>query len=253
MKASRLVQALVILGLAYYPALAQEGPPVAAPMDRQAWEPGIQKVFDQLNMLGLFAAATNLGGITVKVPRELQQLPMQMIEGADELRNRGIEIYVKELTFRDLNFIYDKSPQWVEGKPLIPTLVEFGRLGVLADAKTKVGVIPVGAEFDNGKMPVEFLPMPGKGYDLRLLPEARSADTRLDDVKLKVGGPLATGIANRFFSKKVAKLILEHGVGQTLQMGKGDLLSGDAAGRLLDVPGDSKEGAALDVLMDLLK
>jgi hypothetical protein len=32
----------------------------------------------------------------------------------------------------------------------------------------------------------------------------------------------------------VAKLILEHGVGQTMQMGKGYLFSGDTAGKLLE-------------------
>jgi hypothetical protein len=111
-----------------------------------------------------------------------------MIEGTEELRNRDIEIYVKELTCKDLKFIYDESPHWPDEKPVIPTLVEFGRLGVTADAKTRLGMIPLGAVFDNGKVPVEFLPMLEKGYDLKLLPESRSGDTRLDEVKLKVGG-----------------------------------------------------------------
>lgn len=235
------------------PAMAEEAPVQSAPVDRGAWEPSIQTIFDQLNLLGLFAAATNLGGMTVKVPRELQKLPLQMIEGTEELRNRDIEIYVKELTFKDLKFIYDESPQWPDEKPVIPTLVEFGRLGVTADAKTRLGMIPLGAVFDNGKVPVEFLPMLEKGYDLKLLPESRSGDTRLDEVKLKVGGPMTTGIANRFFSKKVAKLILEHGVGQTMQMGKGDLFSGDTADKLLEVAPDSTEGRALDALVDMLR
>lgn len=253
MTARWIVTVFPVVSLLVSAGFAQEGESAGTPVDKDAWQPAIQRVFDQLNVLGLFAAATNLGGITVKVPKELQTLPMRMIEGAEELRNRGVEIYVKELTFRDLKFSYDDAPQWVEERPTVPTLVEFGQLGVLADAKTRMGIIPVGAVFDNGKMPVEFLPMLEKGYDLRLLPESRSADTRLDEVKLKVGGPLATGIANRFFSKKVAKLILEYGVGQTLQMGKGDLLSGSTAGRLLDVPEDSNEGAALNALIDLVR
>lgn len=243
---------LILVSMFTSMAWTQEAATETTPVDRQAWGPSIQKVFDQLNLLGLFAAATKVGGMTVKVPRELQKLPMQMIEGADELQNRGIEIYVKELTFRDLNFVYDESPQWSEDKPLIPTLVEFGRLGVSADAKTKVGMIPLGATFNNGKLPVEFQPMLEKGYDLKLLPESRVADTRLDDVDLKVGGALTTGIANRFFSKKVANLILEYGVGQTLQMGKGDLFTGDTAGKLLNVAPDSTKGRALDAVVDML-
>ena len=89
-----------------------------------------------------------------------------------------------------------------------------------------------------------------KGYDLNLLPENRAADALLDDVKLQVGGPVASGIANRFFSKRVAQLILEHGVGQTLQMGQSDLIAGDSALRLLDLPADSRQGRAVETLIE---
>jgi len=232
---------------------AQDVPPVETPATRDAWEPSIQKVFSQLNTLDLFATATNFGGMTVKVPKELQKIPMQMIEGSEELRNRGIEIYVKELKFQDLKFNYDKSPQWTDDKPLVPTLIEYGKLGISADAKTKVGTIPLGAMFDNGKMPVEFLPALEKGYDLKMLPESRANETKLDEVDLKVGGGITSGIANLFLSKKVGKLILQYGVGQTLQMGKGDLLSGDAASKLLDIPADSNKGRAIGSLMEILK
>ncbi len=232
---------------------AQDVPPAETPVARDAWEPSIQQVFSQLNTLDLFAAATNFGGMTVKVPKELQKLPARMIEGSEELRNRGIELYVTELKFQDLRFDYDKSPQWAEDKPLVPTLIDFKKLGVSAKAKTKLGAIPLGATFENGKMPVEFLPLLDKGYDLKLLPESRAEETQLDEVDLKVGGGITSGIANRLLNKKVGQLILEHGVGQTLQMNKENLLSGDAATRLLDIPADSVKGRAVDSLIDILR
>ncbi len=219
-------------------------------IDRDAWQPAIRSVFEQLDTLDMFALATKMGGIKVKVPKELQAVPIRMIEGADDLREKNIEIYVKELEFRDLNFIYDKSPQWPEERPQIPTTVEFGTLGVTADAKTKMGVIPLGATFQNGRLPVDFMPIIEKGYDLKVLPEDRAGDAVLDDVQLKVGGGLATRIANRFFSKKVAGLILQYGMGQTLQMGQGDLITADSASRLLDLPTDSKRGRVLEKVIE---
>ncbi|HDP35165.1 MAG TPA: hypothetical protein ENN29_08675 [Candidatus Hydrogenedentes bacterium] len=224
-----------------------------APAERDAWQPAIRAVFEQLNTLDMFALATRVGGLTVKVPKELQALPMRMIESADELREHNIEIHLKELQFRDLNFIYDKTAHWTEERPLVPTTIEFGALGIAAEAKTRRAVIPLGATFQDGKLPVDFLPMLGKGFDLNMLPENRPDDVLLDNVQLRVGGPVASGIANRFFSKRVARLILEHGMGQTLQMGKGDLITGDAALRLLDVPGDSRRGRAVETLIDALK
>ena len=221
--------------------------------DRDAWQPSVQAVFEQLNMLDLFAAATHLGGMTVKIPRELQALPMRMIEGADDLRDRGVEIHVTELQFRDLNFVYEDTPNWAGERPLIPTMIEFGRLAISAEAKTRIGTAPVGATFENGKMPVDFLPMLDKGYELALIPEARQDDAVLDNVRLQVAGPVATRIANRFFSDKVTRLILEHGVGQTLQMGQGDLFAGDTALRLLDVKSDSRRGRAVESLIDGLR
>jgi len=86
-----------------------------------------------------------------------------------------------------------------------------------------------------------------------MLPESRANETKLDEVDLKVGGGITSGIANLFLSKKVGKLILQYGVGQTLQMGKGDLLSGDAASKLLDIPADSNKGRAIGSLMEILK
>ena len=221
-----------------------------AVIDREAWQPAIRSVFEQLDTLDLFALATKMGGIKVKVPKELQAVPIRMIEGADALREKDIKIFVKELEFRDLNFIYDKTPQWPEDRPRVPTTVEFKTLGVTADAKTKMGIIPLGATFQNGRLPVDFLPVIAKGYDLNLLPEDRAADALLDDVQLQVGGALTSRIATRFFSKPVAKLILEYGVGQTLQMGQKDLMSGDSALRLLDLPKGSKRGRVLEKVIE---
>jgi len=113
-----------------------------------------------------------------------------------------------------------------------------------------MGVIPLGATFQNGRLPVDFMPIIEKGYDLKVLPEDRAGDAVLDDVQLKVGGGLATRIANRFFSKKVASLILQYGMGQTLQMGQGDLITADSASRLLDLPTDSKRGRVLEKVIE---
>lgn len=232
------------------PLQGQHEPP---PPPREAWEHAIQRVFEQLNTLDLFALATKFGKINIKIPRELQKLPMRMVEGADELRTAGIELYVTELQFEDVNFVYDKKPEWEEQRPIIPTMVEFEHLGVFADAKTRLTTIPVGAVFKNGKIPVAFLPQLERGYDLQVLPNARAKDALLNDVQLKFGGPLMTGIANTFFSKKVAALILEHGVGQTLQMGQGDLISSDLATRLLNLNSNSAKGRALEALIDSLR
>jgi len=217
---------------------------------REDWKPAIQAVFEQLNMLDMFAMTTKMGGMKVKVPKELQAVPVRMIESMDALREKNIEILVKELEFKDLNFIYDRSPQWSEERPLVPTLVEFGKLGVVAEAQTKAGIIPLGATFQNGKLPVNFLPIIEKGYDLNVLPEDRAKDAVLNDVDLKIGGGLATRIANRFFGKRIGELILKYGVGQTLQMGQGDLIAGDSALRLLDVPKDSKRGRVLEKVIE---
>jgi len=243
-----MITVLLLLGLAAGAGetVADGTAPESALQDRAAWQSAIQAVFEQLDLLDVFAMTTKMGGMKVKVPKELQALPVRMIEGADDLREKNIEIFVKELEFRDLNFVYDKAPKWNGERPQIPTLVEFGTLGVVADAKTKMGIIPLGATFRNGRLPVDFLPSIEKGYDLNLLPEDRAGDAVLDDVQLQVGGNLATKIANRFFSKKVASLILQYGMGQTLQMGQGDLITADSASRLLDLPKDSKHGRVLE-------
>ena len=217
---------------------------------RKDWKMAIQAVFEQLDMLDMFALATKMAGVTVKVPKELQSVPIRMIESADGLRAKNIEILVKELVFKELNFAYNKTPQWSEERPLVPTLVEFGTLGVMAEAKTKMGVIPLGATFQNGRLPVDFLPLIEKGYELKVLPENRAEDALLDDVQLKVGGGLATRIANRLFGKKATQLILEYGVGQTLQMGQDELITVDAASRLFDIPQDSRRGKVLEKVIE---
>jgi hypothetical protein len=181
-----------------------------------------------------------------------------MIEGADELKDKGIELKVTELEFRNLKIVRDKSAQWRDERPFMPVRLEFDKLGVSADAKTKVGVVPVGAVFEQGSMPADFLPLIKKGFNLEVLPEKRLEETNLDKVKLKVGGALTSSIANRFFSKKVARLILEHGVGQTLQMGQNDLMGGSGggaggiAGKLIDGGRDTPANRAASSLIDQL-
>lgn len=237
-------------------AVAEEAPDPEEPVySREEWRPSIDATLDQLELLDLFATATKFGGMKIKIPKEMQSLPMRMIEGADELKDKGIEIKVTELEFRNLKIIRDKSATWRDERPFMPVRLDFDKLGVSADAKTKVGVIPVGAVFEQGSMPADFLPLIKKGFNLEVLPEKRMEETNLDKVKLKVGGALTSGIANRFFSKKVAQLILEHGVGQTLQMGEDGLMGGAGAGggiagKLIDGGRDTPANRAASSLID---
>ena len=240
-------------------ALSEEAP--AAPekvYSREEWRPSIEATLDQLSLLDLFATATKFGGMKIKIPKEMQSLPMRMIEGADELKDKGVEIKVTELEFRDLKIVRDNTAQWRDDRPFMPVRLEFEKLGVSADAKTKLGVVPVGAVFEQGSMPADFLPLIKKGFNLEVLPEKRMEESNLDKVKLKVGGALTSGIANHFFSKKVARLILEHGVGQTLQMGQDDLMGGSGggaagiAGKLIDGGRDTPANKAASSLIDKL-
>ncbi|HNZ49399.1 MAG TPA: hypothetical protein PLZ53_05295 [Candidatus Hydrogenedentes bacterium] len=229
-----------------------ENEPAEKIYTREEWRPSIEATQEQLELLDLFAAATKFGGMKIKVPKELQSLPMRMIEGADELKDKGIELRVTELEFRNLKIVRDATPQWQENRPRMPVRLEFDKLGVSADAKTKLGVIPVGAIFEQGTMPADFLPIIQKGFNLEVLPEKRLQETNLDKVKLKVGGALTTGIANHFFSKKVARMILEYGVGQTLQMGQESLMGGGIAGKLIDGGKDTPASRAAGSLIDQL-
>lgn len=249
----------LLLGVA--PAVFAEDPapaPAAAsaakadPETIEEWKPPLAKVREQLDLVDLFAQATRFGGMTVKVPGDLQRVPLELIEGTEELRKRDIELYVKELEFKDLRVSREPKALWVgEERPGLPVLLDFATLGLSIEAKTKMGVIPLGATFTDGKLPLDFLLKP-EGYDIGVIPERRKADAKMDNVKLQVGGALTSGIANTFFKKTVAQLVMKYGVGQTLKLGEKDLLSGGTAATLLQLKSGSAEEKAVSGVLDRL-
>lgn len=256
MKPLFLVLAL-LLGVA--PAVFAEDPAPAAasaakadPETLEEWKPPLAKVREQLDLVDLFAQATRFGGMTVKVPGDLQRVPLELIEGTEELRKRDIEFYIKELEFKDLRVSREPKALWVEAeRPALPALLDFATLGLSIEAKTKMGVIPLGATFTDGKLPLDFLLKP-EGYDIGVIPDRRKADAKMDNVKLQVGGALTSGIANTFFKKTVAQLIMKYGVGQTLKLGEKDLLSGGTAATLLQLKSGSAEEKAVSGVLDRL-
>lgn len=229
-----------------------EGVEAAKTYNPEEWREPVQKASSQLDLLEFFAQATRFGGVTVKVPRELQRVPLESIKGAEKLADKDIEIYVRELTFKDLVFNREREPLWLETRPVLPVLLDFSTVGVAAEAKTKLGVIPLGAVFSDGKLPFDF-DLRKDGYDLGILPERRQADANLSNLKLKVGGSLASGVANTFFKDDVAKLIMQYGLGQTLKMDKAGLLGGGEGGP--SIPGLKKgsvEAEAAGALINVL-
>ena len=235
---------------------AKEAPGAKADPETLAeWKPPLAKVREQLDLVDAFAQTTRFGGMTVKVPGDLQRVPLELIEGTEELRKRDIELYVKELRFKDLQVTRDPRAKWVGdgSRPALPALLDFATLGLSIEAKTRAGVIPLGATFTDGKLPLDFLLKP-EGYDIGVIPDRRKADAKMDNVKLEVGGPLTSGIANTFFKKTVANLVMKYGVGQTLKLGEKDLLSGGTAATLLNLKtGSAEEKAVSGVLDRLLK
>lgn len=222
----------------------------AAAYNPEEWRGSLSKAREQLNLIEMFAQATRFGGMTVKVPAELQKVPLHLIPGTEELTKRDIDLYVKEITFRDLKLTQEPEPLWMETRPLLPALLDFTTLGLSIEAKTRVGTVPLGATFRNGRLPFD-LDLKPSGYDVGILPERRAADAKLDDLKLQVGGRLASGIANTFFKDDVANLVMKYGVGQTLKMGEGNLFSGGtAASTLLNLKSGSAGERAVSGLLD---
>ncbi len=217
------------------PAPAASGP--AVEYRPEEWTGPVEKARQQLDTLSLFAKASHFGGITVKIPAELQQVPLAAL-GLPDLQKKGVELYVKEFTFRDLDFSREERTLWVQTHPLLPALMRFSTLGASVELKTKVGVIPLGATFHDGVIPFDF-DLRKDGYDLGLLPERRAGEARLGRAHLRVGGPVATGIANAFFTDEVARLVLKYGVGQTLKMNENGLFSGATGASFLKTRSDS--------------
>ena len=223
-------------------------PPAAAQYQPEEWAGPLGQAREQLDLLGLFAKASHFGGITVKIPGELQQVPLAAL-GLQDLEQKGIELRLKELTFRDLDFSRENEPLWMDTRPVLPAMMRFSSLGASIEAKTKVGVIPLGATFQDGAMPFD-VDLRKDGYDLGLLPERRTQDTKLDKMRLRVGGPLATGIVNAFFKDDVARLVMKYGVGQTLKMNESGLFSGATAASFLKMRSDSIGAQAVGGLID---
>jgi hypothetical protein len=226
-------------------------PPTAAPAGvyrPEEWAGPVDKAGQQFELLQLLAKASHFGGITVKIPGELQRVPLGPL-GLQELEDRGIELYVKEFTFRNLEFSRDEKPLWMGTRPVLPALMRFSTLGASIEANTKAGMIPLGATFHNGVLPFDF-DFRKDGYDLGLIPERRAAEAKIDGVRLHVGGPIMTGIVNAFFTDDVARLVLKYGVGQTLKMNEIDLFSGATAASFLKMRSDSIGAQAVSGLID---
>ena len=214
----------------------------------EEWAGPIGEAGKNLDLLALFANASRFGGITVKIPRELQRVPLAPL-GLQDLEDRGIELYLKEITFRDLEFSREEKPLWMETHPVLPALMRFSKLGASLEARTKLGEIPLGATFRNGALPFDFVFRPD-GYDLGVMPERRAPETNLEDVHLQVGGALASGFVNTFFRHEVAKLIMKYGVGQTLKMNGNGLFGGANAASFLKMQPDSSGVQAITGLLD---
>ncbi|HNR32893.1 MAG TPA: hypothetical protein PKI11_18520 [Candidatus Hydrogenedentes bacterium] len=198
----------------------------------EEWEGPLNDVRGQLNLLQLLARATSFGGMTIKVPREVQRIPLEKMEGTEDLVRMGIKLYLKEVRLRDFKINHDTAPQWLHDRPLLGTLAQFGRLGVSVDAQTRVGTFPVKCDLTQGAMPVDFHCKQG-GYELGVAPPYRAEEARIEEVSLDLGGPIASGVLTRVFGQKVARLVLEAAAGQTLQLDQETLLGGAGVGSLL--------------------
>lgn len=214
----------------------------------EEWQSQLAGVREQLDLLGLFARTTSFGGVTVKVPKGLQRIPLETMEGTEDIVRAGIEVYLKEVRFQNLRLGHEQSPLWMEQRPLVPGLATFDRLGVSLDAKTKVGTFPVKGELRQGALPFQFHCIP-EGYDVGISPPYRKDETRIDDVRLDFGGPVASGVLTKLFGRKIAQLVVEAAADQTFQLGQQDLL-GSGALPLADI---APVGEAMDSILKILE
>ena len=210
--------------------------------DPGPWRPQLKSVREQLDLLALFAKATQFGGVAVNVPSEIQHVPLEQFEGMEKWAKR-VDLYVKEIRFEDLDFEHRQDLAWREERPLLPALMRFGNIGASIDAKTRLGTFPVKADLRQGELPLDFA-MREEGYDILVSPERRAEEAQIDQVDLDFGGPLAGPIVSRFFGKKLARLVLEFAAGQTLKLDRGGLLGG------ADLSTDLLGGEAGKVLND---
>ncbi len=211
--------------------------------DLGPWEPQLQSVREQLDLLRLFARATQFGGVSINVPREIQHVPLEQFEGMEKWAKR-VDLYVKEIRFKDIDFERLEEVAWQEDQPLLPALMRFANIGASIDAKTGLGTFPVKADLRQGQLPLDFAMREG-GYDILVGPERRAKEAQIAKVDLDFGGPVAGPVVSRFFGEKLAIAVLELVAGQTLKLDRGgllgnsslptDLIGGDA-GKVLNDP-----------------
>ncbi len=185
--------------------------------DPESLKPILTDVLDKDKLIRIMAQATRVGGVTVNIPSRLQQVPFNLIPETAPLREKGVSVRLKSLTFRDLTLEGDDSLDWDADRPVVPRLMRFSRLAVEAEAQYGKITVPLAADFRDGVLPFDYLLNPS-GFDIALIPERKKDDFSLRDVKLRVGNGLTSRIANMLVSPKVGELLLRYGVGQTIKI-----------------------------------
>lgn len=177
----------------------------------------LQTALDKDRLIRLLAQASRFGGTTVSIPRSLQQVPYNLIPQAEALRQRGVTIRLKSLTFRDLVIEGKDTYTWDQNLPVLPRMMRFSRLAVEAEAEYRNIRVPLGGDFRDGVLPFDYLLNPS-GFDITVIPERAKDQFTLRDVKLRLGNGLTSAIANLLVSPKVGELLLRYGVGQTIKL-----------------------------------
>jgi len=195
---------------------AQDAAP-AAVYDPALWEPQVEKVRAQFDLLDLFGKVTQMTGVTIKIPKEVQRIPLE------DPKETGIELFLREVEFHDAAFSYNEEPSVVDNHPVLGALAAFSRIGLAVTVKKGPLVFPVAAEFRSGELPFDF-DVTQDGYALNVIPEARAAEAQLDNVSVDLGGPVAQRVLSKVFGGELARLVLRFAAGQAFQMDKNALL-----------------------------
>ncbi|HOK90705.1 MAG TPA: hypothetical protein PK379_11825 [Candidatus Hydrogenedentes bacterium] len=212
--------------------------------DPETIRQALKMALDKDRLIRAMAAATRFGGATISIPGSLQAVPYNLIPEAEALRQKGVTVRLKTLTFRDLSIDGEDQYTWDQEKPVIPRTMRFSRLAVEAEAEYKNLKVPLAADFRDGLLPFDYLLHPA-GFDVTVIPERAKDQFSLKDVKLKVGNGLTSAIANLLVSPKVGELLLRYGVGQTIKIAGDSSNSGgtdwfDTGKKVLDAFGISR-------------
>ncbi|HPO14764.1 MAG TPA: hypothetical protein PLI09_15085 [Candidatus Hydrogenedentes bacterium] len=224
--------AFVLAMLISLPCYGESEGDTASPPERnvQGWEPQMESIRQQLDLIKLFCVATAVGGMSVDLPKMAQAIPAENIQ---ELAKANIQLDLKSIKLADLQLSYDTTPKWQEERPAIPSLLQFSRVTASVEAKTPLGKFPVKCSFKNGVLPLNF-ECKERGYDIRVIPESRKAEAKIEEVSFDLGGPLANHVMSKLFGRKVAESVLQFGMGQTLKLDKGSLLGDKAVSSVLE-------------------